>query len=119
MCSILGLNCTGSAKDLNERIFENLADFTALKNNFKDNSTDNEEIDSTPFSRESVSYSNKQRPTTQTGHSRSSTEVIELHLSSPNGPLLSNGGKSKPPNEKRQFIFAKENSLDDASVYGQ
>ncbi|GFQ91672.1 hypothetical protein TNCT_2931 [Trichonephila clavata] len=62
VCTMLGLNCTGSAKELNERIFKNLSDLASLKNNFTEDLTDDEEIDATPFSRESVCNSNKQLP---------------------------------------------------------
>ncbi|GFS63584.1 hypothetical protein TNIN_331141 [Trichonephila inaurata madagascariensis] len=57
---ILGLNCTGSAKQLSERIFENLSDLASLKNNFTKQLTDDEDGDYMPFSRESVNDANKQ-----------------------------------------------------------
>ncbi|GFW61782.1 hypothetical protein TNCV_1471051 [Trichonephila clavipes] len=47
VCTILGLNCAGSAKELSEHIFKNLSDLASLKNNFTEQLTDDE--DSAPF----------------------------------------------------------------------
>ncbi|GFY39894.1 hypothetical protein TNIN_30881 [Trichonephila inaurata madagascariensis] len=60
VCTILDLNCAGSAKELSESIFENLSDLASLKNNFTEQVTDDEDGDSTLFSRESVKDANKQ-----------------------------------------------------------
>ncbi|GFY46903.1 hypothetical protein TNIN_112031 [Trichonephila inaurata madagascariensis] len=49
--TILSLNCAGSAKELSEGIFKNLSDLASLKNNFTEQLTDDEDGDSTPFSR--------------------------------------------------------------------
>ncbi|GFS65848.1 hypothetical protein TNIN_496091 [Trichonephila inaurata madagascariensis] len=75
VCIMLSLNCAGNAKELNERIFKISHIF---ENNFANDLTGDNEIDSTPFFGNCYSCLNKQRPTTQTGPSRSSNEVIEL-----------------------------------------
>ncbi|GFU74792.1 hypothetical protein TNCV_2261351, partial [Trichonephila clavipes] len=49
VCTILGLNCAGSAKELSEHIFKNLSDLASLKNNFTEQLTDDEDEDSAPF----------------------------------------------------------------------
>ncbi|GFS75550.1 transposon Tf2-9 polyprotein [Trichonephila clavipes] len=58
VCTILGLNCAGSAKELSEHIFKNLSDLASLKNNFTEQLTADE--DSAPFSLESTNDANKQ-----------------------------------------------------------
>ncbi|GFT41277.1 hypothetical protein TNCV_1613951 [Trichonephila clavipes] len=60
VCTILGLNCAGSAKELSEHIFKNLSDLASLKNNFTEQLTDDEDEDSAPFSLESTNDANKQ-----------------------------------------------------------
>ncbi|GFW70485.1 hypothetical protein TNCV_874061 [Trichonephila clavipes] len=59
VCTILGLNCAGSAKELSEHIFKNLSDLASLKNNFTEQLTDDEDEDSVPFSLESTNDTNK------------------------------------------------------------
>ncbi|GFU39642.1 hypothetical protein TNCV_2637941, partial [Trichonephila clavipes] len=58
VCTILGLNCAGSAKELSEHIFKNLSDLACLKIIFTEQLTDDE--DSAPFSLESTNDANKQ-----------------------------------------------------------
>ncbi|GFX67096.1 hypothetical protein TNCV_590121 [Trichonephila clavipes] len=60
VCTILGLNCAGSAKELSEHIFKNLSDLASIKNNFTEQLTDDEDEDSAPFSLESTNDANKQ-----------------------------------------------------------
>ncbi|GFY78592.1 uncharacterized protein TNIN_391561 [Trichonephila inaurata madagascariensis] len=80
VCTILGLNCAGSAKQLTERIFENLSDLASLKNNCTEQLTDDEDGDSTPFSREPVNDANKQPLTPPIYHSPSPQEVLAPFL---------------------------------------
>ncbi|GFS52830.1 hypothetical protein TNCV_3122291 [Trichonephila clavipes] len=54
VCTILGLNCVGSAKELSEHIFKKLSDLASLKKNFTEQLTDDEDGDSGPFSLEST-----------------------------------------------------------------
>ncbi|GFW49569.1 hypothetical protein TNCV_2843501 [Trichonephila clavipes] len=67
VCTILGLNCAGSAKQLSEHIFKNLSDLASLKINFTEQLTDDE--DSAPFSLESTNDANKQPLTPPICHS--------------------------------------------------
>ncbi|GFY34999.1 transposon Tf2-9 polyprotein [Trichonephila clavipes] len=60
VCTILGLNCAGSAKELSEHIFKNLSDLASLKNNFTEQLTDDEDEYCAPFSLESTNDANKQ-----------------------------------------------------------
>ncbi|GFS31280.1 hypothetical protein TNIN_134831 [Trichonephila inaurata madagascariensis] len=80
VCTILDLNFAGSARELSERIFKNLSDLASLKNNFTEQMTDDEDGDSTPFSRESVNDANKQPLTPLIYHSPSPQEVFALIL---------------------------------------
>ncbi|GFW49365.1 hypothetical protein TNCV_3058723 [Trichonephila clavipes] len=79
VCTILGLNCAGSAKQLSERIFENLSDLASLKNNFTKQLTDDEDEDSAPFSLESTNDANKQ-PLTPPIYHLPSPQVVFVPL---------------------------------------
>ncbi|GFU07234.1 hypothetical protein TNCV_3788521 [Trichonephila clavipes] len=98
VCTILGLNCAGSAKELSEHIFKNLSDLASLKNNFTEQLTDDEDEDSAPFSLESTKDANKQPLTRQF-----ITCLLRRMFCSP----PSNTTKSKPKRERRECIFVK------------
>ncbi|GFQ64470.1 hypothetical protein TNCT_611311 [Trichonephila clavata] len=85
VCTMLGLNCTGSAKELNKRLFKNLSDLASSKNNFTEDLTDDEDIDPMPVSWEYVCNWNKQLSTPQTGPFSALNKVVEL---SPNLSLF-------------------------------
>ncbi|GFW90555.1 transcription initiation factor TFIID subunit 9 [Trichonephila clavipes] len=74
VCTILGLNCAGSAKELSKHIFKNLSDLASLKNNFTEQLTDDE--DSAPFSLESTNDANKQPLTPPIYHLPSPQDVF-------------------------------------------
>ncbi|GFV68650.1 retrovirus-related Pol polyprotein from transposon gypsy [Trichonephila clavipes] len=74
VCTILGLNCAGSAKELSEYTFKNLSDLASLKNNFTEQLTDDE--DSAPFSLESTNDANKQPLTPPIYHLPSPQDVF-------------------------------------------
>ncbi|GFX45413.1 hypothetical protein TNCV_1026731 [Trichonephila clavipes] len=76
VCTILGLNCAGSAKELSEHIFKNLSDLASLKNNFTEQLTDDEDEDSAPFSLESTNDANKQPLTPPIYHLPSPQDVF-------------------------------------------
>ncbi|GFU43151.1 hypothetical protein TNCV_3775261 [Trichonephila clavipes] len=76
VCTILGLNCAGSAKELSEHIFKNLSDLASLKNNFTEQLTDDEDKDSAPFSLESTNDANKQHLTPPIYHLPSPQDVF-------------------------------------------
>ncbi|GFU98088.1 uncharacterized protein TNCV_4746121 [Trichonephila clavipes] len=76
VCTILGLNCAGSAKELSEHIFKNLSDLASLKNNFTEQLTDDEDEDSAPFSLESTKDANKQPLTPPIYHLPSPQDVF-------------------------------------------
>ncbi|GFY21879.1 transposon Tf2-9 polyprotein [Trichonephila clavipes] len=76
VCTILGLNCAGSAKELSEHIFKNLSDLACLKNNFTEQLTDDEDEDSAPFSLESTNDANKQHLTPPIYHLPSPQDVF-------------------------------------------
>ncbi|GFU77719.1 retrovirus-related Pol polyprotein from transposon 17.6 [Trichonephila clavipes] len=76
VCTILGLNCAGSAKELSEHIFKNLSDLASLKNNFTEQLTDDEDEDSAPFSLESTNDGNKQPLTPPIYHLPSPQDVF-------------------------------------------
>ncbi|GFU53604.1 transposon Tf2-9 polyprotein [Trichonephila clavipes] len=76
VCTILGLNCAGSAKELSEHIFKNLSDLASLKNNFTEQLTDDEDEDSAPFSLESTNDANKQPLTPPSYHLPSPQDVF-------------------------------------------
>ncbi|GFS68850.1 hypothetical protein TNCV_409291 [Trichonephila clavipes] len=76
VCTILGLNCAGSAKELSEHIFKNLSDLASLKNNFTEQLTDDEDKDSAPFSLESTNDANKQPLTPPIYHLPSPQDVF-------------------------------------------
>ncbi|GFS82126.1 hypothetical protein TNCV_250031 [Trichonephila clavipes] len=80
VCTILCLNCAGSAKQLGERITENLSDLASLKNNFTEQLMEDENGDSTPFLQESVNDVNKQPISPPFYHSPSPKEVFAPFL---------------------------------------
>ncbi|GFW66102.1 hypothetical protein TNCV_1710011 [Trichonephila clavipes] len=97
VCTILGLNCAGSAKELSERIFENLSDLASLKNNFTEQLTDDEDEDSAPFSLESTNDANKQPLTPPIYHLPSPQDVFVLPQTQRN--------QSQRGNEENVFLL--------------
>ncbi|GFU96195.1 hypothetical protein TNCV_3500031 [Trichonephila clavipes] len=110
VCTILGLNCAGSAKELSEHIFKNLSDLASLKNNFTEQLTDDEDEDSAPFSHKSTNAANKQSLTPPIFHSPSPQNVF--------APLF-NTTKSNPKRERRECIFVKGPFFNYEVVYGK
>ncbi|GFX23214.1 transposon Tf2-9 polyprotein [Trichonephila clavipes] len=98
VCTILGLNCAGSAKKLSKHIFKNLSDLASLKNNFTEQLTDDEDEDSAPFSLESTNDANKQPLTPPFFHSPSPQDVFV--------PLLqTHRNQSQRGNEENTFLL--------------
>ncbi|GFV04596.1 hypothetical protein TNCV_294731 [Trichonephila clavipes] len=110
VCTRLGLNCTGSAKELSERIFKNLSDLASLKNNFTEQLTDDEGGDSGPFSLESTNDKNKQHLTPPIYHSPSPQDVF--------APLLQTT-KSKQKRERGECLFVKGPFFNYEVAYGK
>ncbi|GFY41447.1 hypothetical protein TNIN_77511 [Trichonephila inaurata madagascariensis] len=108
VCTILDLNCVGSAKELSERILENLSELASLKNNFTEQLTDDEDGHSTLFSRESVNDANKQP-----------RQFITRPLHRRFCSLPANRMKSKPKKERGKCIFVKGPFFNYELVYGK
>ncbi|GFW22911.1 hypothetical protein TNCV_2381261 [Trichonephila clavipes] len=98
VCTILGLNCAGSAKELSEHIFKILSDLASLKNNFTEQLTDDENGDSGPFSLESTNDANTQSFTPPIYPSPSPQDVF--------APLLqTQRNQSQRGNEENSFLL--------------
>ncbi|GFV48354.1 uncharacterized protein TNCV_3508281, partial [Trichonephila clavipes] len=98
VCTILGLNCAVSSKELIEHIFKNLSDLTSLKNNFTEQLTDDEDEDFAPFSLESTSDANKQPLTSPIFHSNSPQDVFVPLVQTPRN-------QSQSGNEENAFLL--------------